>query len=216
MHAPRRTVVASAKAFTLIEMMVSVSIFLVVMVIILGALLSIIDGNKKTQAINSVSNNLNSAIESMVRDIKTGYGYKCGVATPSVIDPDAASGCNATNAENSISFISTISGLPRPVQYWLELDELTGRYGIKKFFCPANISDPATQCTQGTITNFKEQFVTAPDINITKLEFYTKVPPLGQDQPAVFIVIKGTAYINKTQSSDFSIQTFVSQRLLNI
>jgi hypothetical protein len=35
-------------------------------------------------------------------------------------------------------------------------------------------------------------------------------------QPSVFISIKGTAAVNKTTVSDFSMQTFVSQRVLNI
>ncbi len=204
------------KAFTLVEMMVSVSLFLIVMVIVLGALLAIVDGNKKTQAINSVANNLNSAIESMVRDIKTGYKYKCLQSNRTVITGGEASQCDASVAQSSISFISTITGTPRAVQYWLEQDGTTGRFGIKKYFCPANVTNPATNCTAAGSSNFKEMFITSPDISITKLEYYVKVPSSGTDQPGVFIVIKGTAYLNKTQSSDFSVQTFVSQRLLNI
>jgi len=202
------------RAFTLVEMMVSVTLFLVVMVIALGAVLAIVDGNKKTQAINSVANNLSSAIESMIRDIKTGYKYKCGASAGSIVSENDPSNCTASNAETTINFTSTISGTPRPVQYRLVTDPVTGRKGIMKFFCPANTPNPATNC-QST-GNFADLMITSPDIDIQEMAFYVNTPSVGVDQPGVFIVIKGTAYINKTQSSDFSIQTFVSQRLLNI
>ena len=71
------------RGFTLIEVMVSVSLFAMVMTLSLGAILSIIDGNKKAQAINAVANNLNFAVESMVRDIKTGYAYTCDLTAVS-------------------------------------------------------------------------------------------------------------------------------------
>jgi prepilin-type N-terminal cleavage/methylation domain-containing protein len=204
----------NAKGFTLIEIMVSVSLFLIVMVIVLGALLSIIEGNKKTQAINNVVNNLNGTVESMIRDIKTGYSYKCGVSRGQIVSTGGSSGCNPTIPQSSISFISTISGTPRSVQYWIEQDDDTGRFGIKKNYCPGNTASPATACLQSG--NFKETYITSPEINIEKMEFYVKSPNAGSgDQPGVFLIIKGTARINPTTLSDFSIQTFISQRLLN-
>ncbi len=199
------------RAFTLIEMMVSIALFLIVMTIVLGAVLAIIDGNKKTQAINSVSNNLSSAIESMVRDIKTGYDYKCGSGDS--LDPFGGGSCDASIGTDNIIFTSTISGTPRQVQYWLETDG-SGKGIIKKYFCPANVPDPEENCANTTY--YKPLIITSPDIDVKSMDFYVKVPTPGEDQPAVFIIIKGTAHVNKTQSSDFSIQTFVSQRLLNI
>ncbi len=199
------------RAFTLIEMMVSVSLFLIVMTVVLGAVLSIIDGNKKTQAINSVSNNLSSAIENMIRDIKTGYDYKCGVSNTS--PAGNGSSCESDDGFSSITFTSTISGTPRLVQYWLETDG-TGKGIIKKYFCPVNI----TTCTPSNFSSndYKELIITAPDVDVKKMTFYVKVPPAGTDQPGVFILIKGTTYINKSQATDFSLQTFISQRRLNI
>lgn len=203
------------QAFTLIEIMVSISIFLVVMTIVLGALLSIIDGNKKTQAINSVSNNLSSALESMIRDIKTGYQYKCGVSHGTVIAGTESSTCDPATAIDTISFISTISSTPRAGQYWLsDPDPVTGRRGIIKFFCPANIDNPSVNCKIGS--NYETLVITSPEIDVQELNFYVNVPDSGEGQPGVFVVIKGTAYINKTQYSDFHVQTFISQRVLNI
>jgi prepilin-type N-terminal cleavage/methylation domain-containing protein len=205
--------------FTLIEMMVSVSIFLIVMTIVLGALLSIIDGNKKTQSINSVANNLNAALESFTRDIKTGYNYRCSpvgsnVETITDLTSISINSCDpltALSIGQRLTFVSTISGSPRIVQYWLQENAGIDTKGIVKRFCPANITDTAL-CPG----EYHTAVITSPEIDVRQMDLYAKVPYPGQDQPGVFIVIKGTAFINKTQSSDFSVQTFISQRLLNI
>jgi prepilin-type N-terminal cleavage/methylation domain-containing protein len=63
------------KGFTLIELMVAVTIFSIVMVISMGAILTVVDGNKKNQTMQVAINNLNFAVESMTRSIKTGYDY---------------------------------------------------------------------------------------------------------------------------------------------
>ncbi len=224
LNANGRLDVSGQRAFTLIEMMVSVSIFLIVMVISLGAVLSIVDGNKKVQAINSVSNNLNTAIESMVRDIKTGYAYVCGTGRTvplSGTDYSTGSATCAPHDENisnpgEIAFISTISGDKRSVKYQF-VEDADGRGKIVKTFCPAAI----TTCNP---SNFIPIDITSPDIDIESLEFRVRRPQpasLSFDsedhgQPSVFILLKGTAYVNKTTASDFSMQTFVSQRVLNI
>ncbi len=68
----------SAQAgFTLIEMMVAVSLFAVVMTISVGALLALVDANRKAQALQSVMNNLNVALDGMVRNIRMGVMYHC-------------------------------------------------------------------------------------------------------------------------------------------
>lgn len=60
------------KGFTLIEMMVSVAIFSIVMLVALGTILTVLDANRKAQTLSSVMGNLNLALESMTRTIKTG------------------------------------------------------------------------------------------------------------------------------------------------
>jgi prepilin-type N-terminal cleavage/methylation domain-containing protein len=217
---------SKASAFTLIEMMVSVSLFLIVMVISLGAVLAIVDGNKKAQAINSVSNNLSSAIESMVRDIKTGYAYSCPVGGTPLTVPltgvtfDTGAGTcipGIDNITSEIAFISTISGDKRSVKYeFIPGDDDRGK--IVKTFCSAakiSCSNPG---------DYTAIDITSPDIDIENMEFRIRRPdsaastpaPEERGQPSVFMLLKGTAYVNKTKASDFSMQTFVSQRVLNI
>lgn len=63
--------------FTLIEMIVSVSIFTVVMFVTVGSLLAIADANRKANALRTTMDNLNFAMEAMARNIRTGSNYAC-------------------------------------------------------------------------------------------------------------------------------------------
>lgn len=85
----------NTKGFTLVEMIVAIFIFSIVMVVAVGALVSVIGANRKAQAVKSVMNNLNFALESMTRTIRTGTGYDCG--TPNC----------ATEGSETFSLLST-------------------------------------------------------------------------------------------------------------
>lgn len=61
--------------FTLIELMVALGVFMVVMTITLSAFLNIIDIQKKTEAFRKVNDNLNFAMETMMREIREGKNY---------------------------------------------------------------------------------------------------------------------------------------------
>lgn len=63
--------------FSLIELMVSLTIFSVVMVISVGTLLTYIDANAKAQAMYSATTNLSFALDNITREIRTGYHYYC-------------------------------------------------------------------------------------------------------------------------------------------
>src|SRR3989344_3450237 len=66
-----------SRGFTLIEMMVSTSIFIMVMVVAAGAILSISSANRKSQATKVAIDNLSFALESMSRHIRVGTDYSC-------------------------------------------------------------------------------------------------------------------------------------------
>lgn len=184
------------KGFTLIEMMVSVGLFAVVMTIGLGAIVSVIDGNKKSHAINSVVANLNFAVESMTREIKTGSKYYCGISNQ-LTSPQSSAGCSQNIAYTDISFLSAEG---KGITYsW---DSQQGR--IKKQVHTINASSAFLP-------------LTGSEISISLLNFYMKIPsPVAKEQPRVFMVLKGTASTSPTSVSNFSLQTTVSQRILNL
>ncbi len=64
--------------FTLVEMMVAVSVFVTVMVIFSASILAVFDANLKSKNLRSVMDNLNLSMESMTRTIRFGTNYHCG------------------------------------------------------------------------------------------------------------------------------------------
>ena len=63
------------RGFTLIEMIVSLSLFISVMTVAASSMLSIIDANRKSQATNTAVDNLNFVIDNMSRTLRTGKAW---------------------------------------------------------------------------------------------------------------------------------------------
>ncbi len=63
--------------FTIIETMISISVFLVVVMIGMGALLNANLLHEKSQKMRSIMDNLNFVMEDMSRNLRTGYDYTC-------------------------------------------------------------------------------------------------------------------------------------------
>jgi len=61
--------------FTLIEMLVAISVFSIIMTIVLGAILSLDYVQKRTASIRAVQDNLSYALGIMSREIRTGRNY---------------------------------------------------------------------------------------------------------------------------------------------
>lgn len=106
---PRR-----ARGFTLIELLVAIGIFSVVLVIVVGAISSVISANRKAQAVTSIVNNLSFTLESMTRALKTGSG-------PSIIEDPRTPGCGHE--------VRVTDSGGRPVAY--TLDEDSGSIAVK-------------------------------------------------------------------------------------
>jgi prepilin-type N-terminal cleavage/methylation domain-containing protein len=194
--------------FTLIEMLVAVGLFSIVMLVAVSAILSIIGNNRKAQGINNVVNNLNFAIESMVRDMKTGYLYKCTGSFPIVQDTNNLCD-NSTVAKDSIEFFSTLSGTPTPVQYrFVPPEDLNGVY------TPGHIVK-----TTGA-TGSPVDLTSKSDVDIQSVEMYIHSPmpgdPVQPSQPSIFLIIRGKANILENEVTEFGLQTFISQRILNL
>ena len=85
---------SKTKGFTLIELLVALGVFMVVMTMTLSAFLNIIDIQKKTEAFRKVNDNLNFAMEAMMREIREGKDYcpfGCAGGTFSFINKDGLS-----------------------------------------------------------------------------------------------------------------------------
>lgn len=65
----------NTKGFTLVETMVSLSVFMIVLVVAVGSLVSLIDANRKARSQRLVSDNLSTSLETMSRTIREGSDH---------------------------------------------------------------------------------------------------------------------------------------------
>ncbi|MEX0935033.1 MAG: type II secretion system protein [Candidatus Paceibacterota bacterium] len=63
------------RGYTLIELLVSLGIFMIVMTVAMGSLFTIISANKRARALQLSFDNLHFAIDEMSRDVRTGNDY---------------------------------------------------------------------------------------------------------------------------------------------
>lgn len=88
------------KGFTLIELMVAISIFIIIMTISMGSIIGVFDANRKSRSLKTVLNNLNLAMESMSKEMRFGTNYHCGAGTVTVPQ-------NCATGDTLISFLSS-------------------------------------------------------------------------------------------------------------
>ncbi|PIR86264.1 hypothetical protein COU13_01895 [Candidatus Kaiserbacteria bacterium CG10_big_fil_rev_8_21_14_0_10_43_70] len=186
------------RGFSLIEMMVAVALFAIVMVISTGALLALIDATRKAQALQSVMNNLNIALDGMVRGIRMGNTYHCG-NLGTISDPrDCQNG-------NTFFAFESFGGNTSTISDQLIYNFTTDSNGIGRVYKSVN----------GGSTWFA---ITAPEVEIEDLNFYVTGTTVGDDsQPKVVITVRGTAGAEKAKTkTTFSIQATAAQRVLDI
>jgi prepilin-type N-terminal cleavage/methylation domain-containing protein len=180
------------QGFTLIELLVSIALFSVVLTVALGSIMTIADSNKKARSLMSVTNNLNFAVDSMIRSFKTG-----DVTSSSFVFNDGD--CFTTQEIN----YSSTGFDTREVSYCFREDPATNLGSIKK-----------------SINGGTEVPLTSPDVDVDGCEFInsslnTSASALTS-QPMLTIVMHGTVKVSERIDSAFSIQTSISQRKLKI
>lgn len=171
------------KGFTLIELMVAISIFIIIMTISMGSILGVFDANRRSRSLKTVLSNLNLAVESMSKEIRFGQNYHCGSGTMTVPQ-------NCPGGDTLMSFLSS--------------DNVQITY---------RLNNQAIEKLSGTGSYIR---ITAPEIAVDSLTFYTFGAETSDTlQPKVLMKIKSHSGTGKGRS-DFTIQTLVSQRRLDI
>lgn len=176
------------RGFTLIELMVSMSIFMMVMLLALGSLVNISNVAKKSRSLHQAMDNVNFAMESMTRSLRTGSNYYC--ASSVFLGDSNTLDCNG---EDTISFTSQDATDP----------------SIKNMAYALNsINNSLQKCVLGNSC----VDMTSSDVVVESLKFDVKgSSKIDSIQPGVYISMKGTVTIGSEKNS-FALQTFVSQR----
>lgn len=194
--------------FTLVEMIVSVALFAIVMLVSVGALLSLVEANRKARALESVMNNLNISLDSMIRAIRMGSHYNCGSDDIPQGPEWGDCGIGGSTIFSFTPYGADPSEANERHVYELRNDEA----GRNRLF--------RSQDGGGTWLA-----VTAPEVQIDDMTFYAVgTEPGGAGdvdhdvvQPKVVVVIKGSAQAENAKSrTTFYIQATAVQRALDI
>lgn len=200
---------ASAKklvsGFTLVEVMIAIGLFSVIMIVGISALISVHENQRKVKTMREAIDGLSFIMEDMTRQIRIGANYRC------------------LNDENDINNITAIE----------EVQDGTGCIGIA--FEPYDSPFPGPPndhfdqviyylCEEDGVTgvckyDYTQQVVlelTAKNILIDpdRSEFDIYGSPPGGDQPSATFRLSGLVEQGSV-STEFNLQTTVSQRLLD-
>lgn len=198
----RRTLYRNKSGFTLVEMMVAVALFGIVMLIAIGALSSLVAANKKAQALQSVMNNLNVSLDSMVRNARMGTNFHCGLGVFSIPQNCA----DNINGDTTFAF-EPYGGNVGSQDQW-----------VFQFVAPSGANGGYIQRSQDGGQTWLR--LTAPEVSITFMRFFvvgTARGPGQTTQPKVLVVLSGIAGVKGTKTqTTFHIQATAVQRVLNI
>jgi len=200
---------AYARGFTLVEIIVSVGIFMMVMLVAIGALTGMAGANRKAQSIQTVVDNINFALDDVSRNIRTGTTYHCveSGSTPSGEAPAslAATGDCATYGSAYVAFESNHG------------DPLNVNDQIVYWFAPAEScgSGYSAGCIEKSV-NSGATFLplTSPGVQINSLRFYITGSTAGDTlQPKAVIKTLATIPLTPDTQTTMRLQTTVSQRV---
>lgn len=192
------------KGFTLIEMLVALSLFTIVVTIAVGAFLSLIGASKSVQGEQSVITTLTFVLDSMTREIRTGINYYCDDATTlrtGTFSTSSIRDCVA--GDDGVSFIEAGSSITagssnRRIAYYFD-------------------TSSATNTIMRRVGNGTPQSIVSDGITVTNAEFFvTGTDRLGTgtdtNQPTVTIILEAIDENGATTT----LQTTVTQRELDI
>ena len=194
--------------FTLVEMIVAVGLFAIVMLICISALLSLVDANRKAQALQSVMNNLNVALDGLVRNVREGTAYQCAATSPGSAPvypsayPATADCSNSGGEELSFEPYHQSAGAVSLWVYWFQKDA----NGVGRLYRSED-GVPADGVP-----------ITAPEVSIDDVKFYVIGASSADNvQPKVLVIIRGSAGATKaTVRTTFHIQATAVQRQLDL
>jgi prepilin-type N-terminal cleavage/methylation domain-containing protein len=190
--------------YTIVETMIAVSIFTIIATAGMTALLQANVVHQKSQDMRSIMDNLNFIMEETARNIRTGYNYRCitGALPPGTLPSvDVAQSCSSGGA---IAFEYAFGDDADSSDQWVyKVEGSGGSYSIWK-----SVNSGAAWTK-----------LNPPEVVLSSASGFTVIgaeaPPGNTQQPMTIIKLVGTITY-KNVVSPFSLETAVSQRLVDI
>ena len=196
---------AKDRGFTIIETMISVSLFLVVVMAGMDSLLNANVIHQKSQDMRSVLDTLTFVMEDMSKNVRTGYNVHCinngDFAVSSINTPKSCS------AGGAIAFEHALGNPLDPNDQWVYKVESVngGPFVVNKSV------DSGTTWTILTSTGFLVN-------SFSGFSVLGAEPAISGDtqQPIVIIRMSGAILLRGGGQTPFSLQTTASQRLIDL
>ena len=196
------------RGYTIIETMIAVSLFVIIVLMGTNALLNANLVHQKSQDGRTVLDSIGFAMNELSRNLRTAYTYHCFVVGEDEILPSPLSALNypkSCDLGYGISF-ETDTGNPsdfndQEIYYLSEggLWKLAGPYGGTPL--PTRLTPEDVEL----------------DIDLSGFSVFGAEAPGGGDQEQPFVTIRLSGEIKfKDVATSFSLQTSVSQRLIDI
>lgn len=226
-------VISRQSGFTLIEMLVSLSLFTIIITITVGTLLVLLNSNRELASSQSLMDTLSFSLDSMTREIRTGRQYFCG----STNNMNAPVGGYRMFRESAPVFF-----LPRHEEIGSNVRDCPTGRGNNRFHGVSIIeSDNSVTGSSNTrilyyyddggvnapgrlmrrIGNNPAESILSSNIDVVDANFFVsgteRLAGGGSDdteQPTVTVLIEATAVNNPTDI--ITLQTTVTQRELDI
>lgn len=199
--------ISRERGYTIIETMISISLFLIIIMSGLGALLNANMLHKKSQNMRSIIDSLNFVMEDMSKNIRTGSSYHCfvlGDTIPTfplgaIASPKSCAGGNGWGIAFEYQYGSRLDISDQWVYYidGGKIFKTTGGPYLESNF---------VQMTP-------DEIVVDPNSSFTVVG--AEPPPGDEQQPMVIIRLIGEITF-KNVTTPFSLQTSVSQRTVDI
>lgn len=192
--------------FSLIEMLVSLSLFTIVSVIVVGTILMLVNSNKKLQGEQQVMVGLSAVLDSMTREIRMGSFYYCAATLPTLqtMASDSSQNCNGAS---TLVFREGVRNLTSS-----QANDRIAYY---------RSSGGGVGVINRKISDRTAEVITPSNIDVLSMDFYVNgTDQLVDDndvvQPSVTIVITARDLIEGSSGEIYTIQTTVVQRTLDI
>ena len=192
--------VSTKQGFSLVELLVAVSLFTIVLTMAVGTLLVLVDANAKAQNMQQVMTNVSFAIDSIAREVRTGSGLYCSTSD---IDPDLDP--TTTNDCDDGTYLSIVEGG----------ESLTGGATSPRITFRYNNTQ---QAIERRIADGSWYPLTSTNVTITDMYFYVAdSATVGDDAQAnATIYIGGHAGSLSTVDTSFAVQTTIAKRVLDL
>ena len=160
------------RGFTLIEMIVSMSIFIIAILISVGALISLENASRKARTVRVVTDNMSAALDSMSRNLRMGTYYHCGCVAPFTTTQNCPMTDDVGGGGDVCMAFESQWGDPAVAadQYIYRLQ-----------------SNRIERSTDGGATYLA---LTAPELEVSNLRFYVSGTETDVNQPYVTMVIR--------------------------